>query len=314
MGVVSSRQFRLFATPVMNLYSKRLDPVNFDARKTDQWLPVDRMQPQGHYLWAIDEVHICYKNGKIEKAQASIDSVAFDDDHRQARYGFRRREAGLMLGTRHDVVDPLASHDTISLSLQGTNKSVEEVTTVLVKAWVTDRAWSPKALLDAPLTLQDAHAVARIECLWAGSMPRPVPTMEVCWEAVSCLSANPLAMSRPGRQDITAQIVNYIRQATHADHALDRQRLSSVRSVHIRTGHVRARRHSPMAWVRCMHLDMDFDSAHHADQGAWLFGRVLAQALSEYISLNDGIEVRIFLDGELSSVHSNTHREDGVLE
>jgi type VI protein secretion system component VasA len=63
-----------------------------------------------------------------------------------------------------------------------------------------------------------------------------------------------------------------------------------------------------------MHLDMDIDSAHHADQGAWLFGRVLAQALSEYISLNDGIEVRIFLDGELSSVHSNTHREDGVLE
>jgi type VI secretion system protein ImpG len=69
-----------------------------------------------------------------------------------------------------------------------------------------------------------------------------------------------------------------------------------------------------MAWVRCMHVEIDIDTSHHADQGAWMFARLVAQALSHSISLNDGMEVKLLLDGELASTHINTERADGVLE
>jgi type VI secretion system protein ImpG len=63
-----------------------------------------------------------------------------------------------------------------------------------------------------------------------------------------------------------------------------------------------------------MQLEIDIDTSHHADHGAWMLGRVLAQALSQSISLNDGMEVKLLLDGALASTHRNTERADGVLE
>jgi type VI secretion system protein ImpG len=121
-------------------------------------------------------------------------------------------------------------------------------------------------------------------------------------------------MSRHGREDITPQVMTYLIQVAQAGNILDQKRIESIRSVHIHAGHVRSSRSSPMAWVRCMHVELDIDTSHHADQGAWMFGRLLAQALSQSISLNDGVEVKIFLDGELASTHLNTARADGVLE
>lgn len=314
IGNVDTSQLRLFATPVINLYNRRLDPVPYDSGKTEQWVPVDRMRPQAHYLWAISDVNVCHRNGKITQAMAAVGHVGYEENAMRARYGFKRSAVDVMQGARSVRLDPLSSHDTLSLSLMEKTNDLENVTTLLVKGWVADRDWTPKALLEAKLSLKEARAVSQIECLWPGSAPRPIPPLEAAWDAVSRLSANPLAMSRPGRQDISSQVIAYLNQATQVGEVLDQKRLESIRSIHIRAGHARSSKNSPMAWVRCMHLEIDIDTSHHADQGAWMFGRVVAQALSKSISLNDGVEVKLFLDGELASTHLNTERADGVLE
>ncbi|MBN3819852.1 type VI secretion system baseplate subunit TssF, partial [Paraburkholderia sp. Se-20369] len=65
--------------------------------------------------------------------------------------------------------------------------------------------------------------------------------------------------------------------------------------------------------VRATRVDLDVAASAHADRGGWLFGRVLAQALAEATSLNDGIEVVVRLDGEAVSTHTNTAAGDGRL-
>lgn len=314
IGNVDRTQLRLFATPVINLYQRRLDPVPYDASKTEQWVPVDRMRPQAHYLWAVNDVSVCSRNGKIDRAMPAVGDVRYEEEAARARYGFKRSAVDVMQGARSARLDPLNSHDTLSISLLDQVCDLEDVTTLLVKGWVVDRDWSPKALLEAQLNLKEARAVSQIECLWPGSAPRPTPAHETSWDAVSRLSSNPLSMSRPGRQDITPQVLAYLMQAAQAGDVLDQKRLESIRSVHIRAGHARSSRSTPMAWVRCMHVEIDIDTSHHADQGAWMFGRLVAQALSHSISLNDGMEVKLLLDGELASTHINTERADGVLE
>jgi type VI secretion system protein ImpG len=314
IGNVDATQLRLFATPVINLYQRRLDPVPYDVSKTEQWVPVDRMRPQSHYLWAVSDVNVCRRNGKVDKAIAALEHVGYEAEAVRARYGLKRSTVDVMQGARSARPDPLHSHDTLSISLLDQTGDLDDVTTLLVRGWVVDRDWSPKSLLEAKLSLQEARAVHQIECLWPGSLPRAIPSLEASWDAVSRLSSNPLAMSRPGRQDITPQVLAYLIQSTQAGDVLDQKRLESIRSVHVCAGHVRSSKNSPMAWVRCMHVEIDIDTSHHADQGAWLFGRVLAQALSHSISLNDGVEVKLFLDGELASTHLNTDRVDGVLE
>lgn len=314
IGNVDSSQFRLFATPVINLYQRRLDPVPYDAGKTEQWVPVDRMRPHAHYLWSVSDVNVCHRNGKVDRAMAAIDHSGYQENTARARFGFKRSAVDVIQGARSVRHDPLSSHDTLSISLFDQTSDLEDVTTLLVKGWVTDRDWSPKALLDAKLSLNEARPVNQIECLWPGSTPRPIPPLDAAWVAVSRLSCNPLAMSRPGRQDITPQVMAYLIQASQSNDVLDQKRLESIRSIHIRGGHARSSRSSPLAWVRCMHVEIDIDTSHHADHGAWMFGRVIAQALSHSISLNDGMEVQLFLDGELASTHLNTDRTDGVLE
>jgi len=60
-----------------------------------------------------------------------------------------------------------------------------------------------------------------------------------------------------------------------------------------------------------MSARIDIDSAHHSDRGGWLFGRVLAQAISHCVSVNEGIEVELCIDGTIVSRHSNLQLEDG---
>lgn len=314
IGNLNNNHFRLFATPVINLYPRRLDPVPYDSSKTLQWVPVDRMRPQAHYLWAVREVTVCQRNGITVKAVPSISHAGFEESAARARFGFNRSAVDEMHGARSVLHDPLSSYDTLSISLLENIDDLENVTTLLVRGLVVDRDWLPKALLEAKLSLTESKSVSSIECLWPGSSPRPIPHLEASWNAVSRLCNNPLSITRPGKQDITAQVTAYLSQAAQLNNILDKKRLESIRSIVIYSGQVRLNSYSPMPWLRCIYLSIDIDTSHHSDNGAWLFGRVIAQALSQSVSLNEGIEVKLFLDGELNSTHVNTDRADGVLE
>lgn len=314
IGEVTADVFRLFATPVINLYPKRLDPIPYNPDQTEQWLPVDRLRPAAHHLWAVTEVRLCEQNGRSQAAHSVLDCGRYLDDTVGARWSLRTEAADVADGRRNERFDPLSTRDFLTVTLPGQTSKLDDVASVLVRGLVADRGWQPHTLLDARLQLTDARAVHRIECLWPASAPRPVPDLEACWAAVRQLSSDALNVRRPARQDATSRIVEWVALASQGDDALDRQRLGSLRSVHLTPGFARAYRHQPMAWVRSLRVDIDIATADHADQGGWVFGRVLAQALSESCALNDGMEVCISLDGEPASTHRNTERSDGCLQ
>jgi type VI secretion system protein ImpG len=314
LGEVTPELFRLFATPVINLYPKRLDPVPYNPDKTEQWLPVDRLRPGAHHLWSLSEVHVCQQDGQSQPARSVLDGGEYGVEPAGARWTLRTEVAELADGSRRERADPLSTHDLLTITLPGQAIELDEIATVLARGLVADRGWQPQALLDARLQLTDARAVHRIECLWPASAPRPIPTLDACWAAVRRLGADVLAARTAGRLDVTARIAEHIALAAQSGDPLDRQRLGSLRSAHLTPGFARAHRHNPMAWVRSLRLDIDIATADHADQGGWVFGRVLAQALAESSTLNDGIEVHLLLDGEPGSVHSNTERADGGLQ
>lgn len=313
LGEVSASQFRLFATPVVNLYPKRLDPVPFNPDHTEQWLPVDRMRPQAHHLWSLTEVHFCERDGLSRQAFSSLHQSGFHPQQSLARFSERHVPAALSSGTPPERDDPLDYSHYVTLALPGQSAALERVSTLLCKGLVADRGFKPHTLLDAQFLMQEARAVDRIECLWPASVPRPAPDLAKCWDAVRQLGANPLAHRGPGSQDVTTALSECVLLATHDQEANDLQRLSSLRSASTAAGFSRAGRHSPMAWVRTLKLTLDIAQAQHADQGAWLFGRVLAQAVSDMCALNDGLEVHLCLDGEAVSHHTNTDNAEGVL-
>lgn len=313
VGDVDASQFRLFATPAINLYSKRFDPVPYDANQPEQWIPVDRMRPAAHHLWALTEVFVCETNGRAHRARSVLETAGYEGHEGSIRYGMRREDALLVDGVRRDRFDPLASHDLIAVSMVDDTLEPDDVATITGRALVADRDWRPSALLDAELQLLDPTAVKRIECLWPASAPRGKPSIDACWEAVSHVGRNPLALRASQQQDVTARIVEQLLLAIDKDDALDRQRLESLRSVVLRSRFVAAGRATPTALVRATQVEIDIAESLHADRGGWLFGRLLAQALAEAATLNDGIEIVVRLDGEAASTHTNVATRDGRL-
>jgi type VI secretion system protein ImpG len=313
VGEVGAHQFRLFATPAINLYPKRFDPVPYDPGRTEQWIPVDRMSPSAYYLCGLTEVRVCEGNGKSHRARSVLETGGYEGRDDAIRYSLRRENVLLAGGARRDRFDPLASHDLIAVSTHGDTIGLDEIASITGKALVADCGWRPSALLDAGLSLLDPVAVGRVECLWPASTPRSMPSVEACWEAASHVGQNPLALGAGHAQDITARVIEQLLLAADREDALDRQRMDSLRSVHLGSRFVAAGRSTPAALVRAMLVDIDVAATAHADRGGWLFGRVLAQALAEAASLNDGVEVVVRLDGEAISTHTNATAVDGRL-
>ncbi|WDD90724.1 type VI secretion system baseplate subunit TssF (plasmid) [Burkholderia sp. FERM BP-3421] len=313
VGEVEASQFRLFATPAINLYTKRFDPVPYDPNLTEHWIPVDRMAPAAHHLWGLTEVRACESNGHAHAVRSVLETGGYGARDEAARYSLRRENTPLADGARRDRFDPLASHDLIAVSTLGENIELDDIASITGRALVADRDWRPSALLDAELSLLDPVAVRRIECLWPASAPRGAPPVEACWDATAQLGQSPLALRAGQSQDVTARIVEQLRLAADRDDALDRQRIDSLRSVHLGTHFIAAGRATPLALVRATRVEIDVAESAHSDRGGWLFGRVLAQALGEAATLNDGIEAIVRLDGEAVSTHVNTAVGDGRL-
>lgn len=313
LGEVNSSQFRLFATPVINLYAKRLDPVPYDARQTAQWIPVDRLRPADYHLWSLTEVHVSRKDHGLVAAQQAMDTAGYNATPVAARYNLQRETNAVATGERTDRMDPLDSHDRISVALQGQATGLDDISSLLTKGLVADRGWRTQSLQDATFQLTEARAIKRIECLWPASPPRGMPDTAANWNAVSQIGQTPLAVQDPARTDVTDRIAQVLALAADADNANDRQRLGSLRTAHLSSGFAKAARTNPIAWVRCSRLELDISESHHPDEGAWLFGRVAGQALAESVSLNDAFEVTLKLNGDTVSVHSNTQTMNGRL-
>ncbi len=311
LGQVSARNFRLFATPVVNLYPRRLDPIPMDSDKPEQWVVVDRMRPQAHQLWKIQQVHCAHADGRMDEAIQATVSAPYFGHRSTARWSLRmlNNEAGGGAAGAEDI----GLVDYLTLSYPYRSEEIDSVSTIHIKGLVMDRDWNPQELMDGAFVMRESHALDRIECLWPGSLPRPSPQGMRCWDAAQLIALDPLGTGGDRDTSVLESTKRFLSLATHDRSNIDTQRLGGLEALNLRRGFSRAGPSSPMAWVRSRELDFHISTTAHPDQGGWLFGRVLAEALNDYTPLNDGFKVNIHLDGELLSRHSNLTRSDGRL-
>lgn len=311
LGQISTRNFRLFATPVINLYPRRLDPVPMNTDKAEQWVVVDRMRPQAHQLWQVLSVHCAHSDGTSDEAVQATVSAPYFGREAAARWSLRllnNEAAGAAAGSADlDVVDHL------SLSYPKGSEALDKVSTIHIKGLVMDREWNTQDLMGAQYVMRESHALESVECLWPGSLARTSPQGQRCWEAAQLIALDPLRTTRAEEASVLAAVKRFMGLASDDRSATDLQRIQGLSEVKIRRDFSRAGPSSPMAWVRSRSVDVHVASSAHPDQGAWLFGRVLADALHDYTPINDGFKVQIVIDGERVSQHSNLSRQDGRL-
>lgn len=308
LGRVTPELFHLFATPAINLYSKRLDPIPYDLGSSTQWVLVDRIKPNAHHLFSLSAVHAVSGQGRLVTLEPVLGGGTFDGVIAPGHYGLMRH--AIAAQSSHSA-DPLGSHDRLVISLPVDSELQGRVTSLQLEGMVCDRGWRPEAVLSSKLSLREPMGVDHIECLWVPSVPRAMPSLMRCWEAVAFMGESPLAAGRRAHTNPLVPLLRWLGLAAMPDDQVDALRISSLEALVLDTALRPCASALPVGWVHTLKAKLEISTARHADRGAWLFARILAQALSESVSMNEGLEVEIRLDGNLASKHSNLVLADG---
>ena len=293
---ISARDFSLFATPVINLYSRRCDPVVFDADRTEHQLIVDRLNPAQYEVHHLSQVQGTLKDGTSLQFSTLPEEVCFDQHQPQAGYAVRRK------AIRYDKKYKKSAfgHNElfITLSSGSSGVSLDEVKSLSVNAMICDRHLFPEQLQNPVFHAEVALPVKQIGLLRPPSLPRPVPDISLVWQAVQMVSVNPLRYARPQVVNAAALLRSWLTLFAWPDDVSHSKRIASLAEAEFLHCFEHYRGAGPIAWNRGVAARLNLRGDHHADQGAFLFGRIVHYALSEYCQLNQTLRMSLNIDGE----------------
>jgi type VI secretion system protein ImpG len=133
---LSATHFRLFATPVINLFRRPGEPIRVTHSKVAYPVVADSSHASAYDIYSIDSVNLVRQTPTRSRVMEfrPIFSQRYGDDPRSMRYWFARRDPAMALTspgyeTEISVIetdfDPMASQtDTLSLELTCTNRDL----------------------------------------------------------------------------------------------------------------------------------------------------------------------------------------------
>jgi len=297
--------FRLYATPIINLYPKRFDPLIYNANQTDQWVVVDRMRPLAFDIHHLTECRAMLASGRSIELSPVPPREAFSVSGQEGFFNYRKQHATYGAIDHSVLRDQLPARHFVSASLNSDLGLPEDIKFLQIDGYVSDRGWYREKLDRAGFTLSEACSVQKIECLRLPSEARDEPLPERHWEAVQFLGSNPLRIRSRGEHDVAEAIRLWLSLACTPSIQADQRRVASLDRARNALGFSRSPVPGPMSWVRSNKLLINIDSKSHPDGGDWLFSRIVCQALLECVNLNDALEVDIEFDGEPGGHFSN---------
>jgi len=214
----------------------------------------------------------------------------------QAGYALRRRRAC----HNHHHHNPHLPHDDVFISLSAGQSGIDidSIDALMIDALVCDRHLVPGRLQNPQFQLEVALPVQNVEMLRAPSQPKAAPEMAQVWQAVQMLAVNPLHHALPEVADCAGLLRDWLSLFCHPQDSGQLKRIASVHQAQVRHCFERYQGGGPIAWVRGAEVVVNLAENHHADQGAFLFGKVLHHALTQYCELNQTLRMQLRLDGE----------------
>ncbi len=293
---VSAGDFHLFATPVINLYSRRCDPVLPEKHCTEHPVIVDRLNPAHYNIHHLQSVQGITRSGAPVNFSRLPEEATFGQAQSQAGYAVRR----CYLSSTQAGAQALPAEENlfITLSPGATDTELEELSALAVSAMVCDRFLLPEQLQHPEVQIALALPVSTIALLRMPSTPRPVPDMRQAWRAIGCVTTNPLCHMLPAVKDAAPLVRNWLSLFAWPSEATHRRRINGLAEVEFSACFERDTRPGPMTWTRGVKARISLNSENYSDQGGLLFGRLLHSALRDYCQLNQTLRTVLVLDGE----------------
>lgn len=292
-GALSSHNFRLFATPAVNLFEKQLDRVQVTGFEHECQLIADRTRPLNYEVWRILDVKAHGQRADdVRPVQPLHDFAGLLYDWSEAifyvpRLRSRRLSTREQRARRRD--DYVGSETWISLTAPANPQRLEQVTELSVRALVTNREL-PALMRGSAALVADGLPARSVTMLRAPTAPRPpLGIGDAAWRVVNHLTPNytGFASDPAGSPDaLRGHLALYGR----VDDVALRRQIDGIRSVTSRRVSRRIPRQTPLSLVRGQQLRITLDEAAFENSRMFLFSAVLERFLSEFAAVNSFTE------------------------
>ncbi|HHB1427585.1 TPA: type VI secretion system baseplate subunit TssF [Serratia odorifera] len=293
---VTAQDFCLFATPVVNLFPRRCDPIPLDAERTEHQVVVDRLNPTLYEIHHLQAVRGMMRDGGSIQFSTLPEETQFDRHEPRAGYALRRQPFSGDLKKQRSVFGGDTLLITLSPGVSGI--VLEEVSALSVTAMVSNGHLRPEHLQKPSLQAAIALPVRQTVLLRMPSSPRSVPDIRQAWQAVQLMAINPLRYARPDVNDCAALLRQWLSLFACQGDARQRKRIASLAEAAFSHCFEQHTGPGPIAWNRGVKASLNIHADHHADQGGFLFGLLLHHALSEYCQLNQTLRTALHIDAQ----------------
>jgi type VI secretion system protein ImpG len=281
---VSAETFRLGATPVVNLFTLRAEPIKVTHRESEYRVVPDVRRPAAHEVYSIDRVtatspqgdemeylpFYSFKHGTVGRGQ-------------QTFWHASRRQAGSSGGK----TDP-GTEVYVALVDLGFNPAAPAEWTLHVDAHCLNRDL-PHRLPFGPdepfLQLPEGGPIGRIRALLPFTPTyRPALRHGARWRLISHLCLNHLSIS--DEAEAADALKEILRLYDLADSPATRSIIDGVVQVASRRVTGRAGGGGPAGVCRGVQVRVKFDETRFEGQGLFLFASVLERFLALYTNVN----------------------------
>jgi len=297
-GILTADNFRLFCSPAINLFEKRLDRILISHKFSEFHVVPDRTRTQDFEVYRITKAV-----GYGERSDQLQEFLPF----------YLAKDLGDNGGSGYYVVNRVprhlsqaqASHGRRSRTYAGSEVYISLVDSkaapystdlkqLALEALCTNRdlpLHMPIGVARSDFTMDKASPCTSVKCLGAPTSPKPsYAEGEMAWRAVNHLSLNYLSLTDTNEREGASALRDILRLYSDARDPQTRKQIDGVRSLTCRPVTRRITGSRSIAFLRGLEVTVTLDEVSFEGSGVFLLGAVLEQFFRRYVSINSFTE------------------------
>jgi len=312
--VVDSGNFQLFCTPAVNIFPKRADRIHINERDFEFHVVPDRSKPLDYEVYQVLEV-------------SGFGTMASDKQEFMPFYGLSNQQSKEELPSYYTVQRKprIASSkqklhgarssylgQEVFISIVDRNEAPysPELSQLGIKILCTNRDLALKMPLgqkSGDFTLEVNAPVQRIHCVSKPTKPGPSGTRgepgeatmtgDYAWRLISHLTLNYLSLVDENPDEGAAALRELLSLYSNYGTLADRQ-ISGVMNVSARPVTRRLPIPGPISFGRGLEITITLEETAFESGGMYLFGSVLEEFFSKYVSVNNMTEMVVQSDSD----------------
>lgn len=287
---ISSDNFLLNCTPVVNLFEHQAEPIRLDYKKSEYSVVPDIRSPLGYEVYSIDDV-IGLSSGGVKHQFYPLYGIKHHqiDVNNQSYWFAKRLPAKLCNGVRDDATDVFLSFVDLHF-----NPNVPNDKTLLIKTTCSNRNLPEKLPfnLDSPKLqcVNGSPPCKKIRCLIQPTRTlRPPLRNGARWRLLSQLNLNQLSLM--GSKDSLNALKEILRLYDSKESSASRAMIDSLYSMEIKSINAPLLIDGRTSMCRGLEINLTIDDSQLSGSSSYLFVTVLEHFFGLYCSINSFVRL-----------------------